>query len=339
MVSNFSDRLSRAMKLKNVSSRALSERMGGSPSHTYINRLSKGDALPKGSDVIALSKALGVSIDYLMRETGIEVSTPKFRTKGMGKKLSESIRQEALRKVEAYMEISEVLIERIPFNLNLDKSMFPERLAKEVRSAWNLAQMPIPNVARLLEDHGIVVVGVNADTKFDGESFWVNDKIPVVVYNKNNTHIERRRLTLLHEFGHIVYSGNDLENEEKLCHSFASALLLPPEVLVEQVGGRKGKVSGVIIRQLQDTYGISMDAVFYAMKDKGLVSESWYRHLNIRKNTDKEFKQYVEKSRYNEPESSRFLTLVFRALSSDLITYSKAKSLIGDEFSTLPELL
>ena len=48
------------------------------------------------------------------------------------------------------------------------------------------------------------------------------------------------------------------------------------------------------------------------------------------KNADPELKCEIEKSRYEEPLSQRFVRLVIRALDKSLITMSKAKVYLRD---------
>ena len=49
----------------------------------------------------------------------------------------------------------------------------------------------------------------------------------------------------------------------------------------------------------------------------------------IKKNQDERFKRLVTASRFQEKKPKRFVSLVFRAIASDIITTSKAASLLN----------
>ncbi|MBR8760585.1 hypothetical protein IX327_002011 [Porphyromonas levii] len=54
------------------------------------------------------------------------------------------------------------------------------------------------------------------------------------------------------------------------------------------------------------------------------ISEKSLKTYYMKKNSNSELKEKLEKSRYVEPTSNRFVRLINRALDSTLITASKA---------------
>lgn len=113
-----------------------------------------------------------------------------------------------------------------------------ERAALEIRKKWKLGNGPVPHLIELLEDNGFKIFEVDADEKFDGLSGFVEDiKIPVIAVLKNKD-LVRKRFTIAHELGHLLLDFSETEDKssEKLCHTFAGALLLPKDVMQEELG-------------------------------------------------------------------------------------------------------
>lgn len=94
----------------------------------------------------------------------------------------------------------------------------------------------------MLEDKGYKVIEVDALNAFDGFKADVGD-IKVIVLRKTNPNddIVRKRFTALHELAHHALRSPENMNEkeeEKLCHSFASALLYPAEMARKEMQKR-----------------------------------------------------------------------------------------------------
>lgn len=108
-----------------------------------------------------------------------------------------------------------------------------ENAAKELRKQWNLGYDPIPDVVKMLEDKGYLVIKVDASKDFDGMKAEVNNKKIVVLRQNYNGDVVRKRFTALHVLSHhaLVFSDELSEKEkEKLCHVFASVVLYPEEM-------------------------------------------------------------------------------------------------------------
>jgi Zn-dependent peptidase ImmA (M78 family) len=243
--------------------------------------------------------------------------------------------------VERYLEIEEIL--GTQNDGNLAKELIPAHslsnrydmieCAKRVRKSWELGNAPIANSQELLEAHGIKVLLTAAPNKFWGISGMVNDKTPVIVLNSNDCHVEHRRLTAFHELCHLLFNKYFAEEltvheKENLCNSFANEMLLPSEMLINLFSGKK-KIAIAELISLNINYGISVDAIVYKLKDLEIISEKRHRGFCIQKNTRPDFKKYIEDSRYKEEATTRFQAMVYRALAQQLISTSKAASLLG----------
>ena len=69
----------------------------------------------------------------------------------------------------------------------------------------------------------------------------------------------------------------------------------------------------------------------YKAKECGIIPEQRFRAFCIQKNRAKLFKALVERTLYHHEESTRFVSLVYKALSKELITISKAASLLNQD--------
>ncbi len=340
----FAKRLQQARIKDHLSLEKLSDKMNGFVTKQAISKYEKAKMMPNSTVLIALADALNVDLDYFFRPFSYELNQFKVSFR---KKSNTSVHdQKALEvqiqdQVERYLEIEDIL--GIQHDNNLPNDSKPSRplstpddmiaCAKNIRSAWGLGQAPIANTQEQLEAHGIKVLQTEAPENFWGVSGIVNDNIPVIVLNSNDTHIEHRRLTALHELCHLLfnqYFSDQLtqHEKEKLCNAFANEMLLPSEILQRQFSG-KIKISFEELRSLSINYGISIDAIIYKLKDMDIIGEKRYQDYCRRKNAIPAFKKRIEESRFKEATTTRFPTLVYRALAQQHITSTKAAHLLG----------
>lgn len=143
--------------------------------------------------------------------------------------------------VERYLEIEEILgkeKQSVPL-INCDLLSAPSQMreqANDLRKQWDLGNDAIGNVQDVLETHGVKVICIEAPKEFDGVSGIINVSDYVVVLNRCQEHVERRRFTAMHELGHLLFDNHfsdtlTLREREKLCDAFASEMLLPSNIL------------------------------------------------------------------------------------------------------------
>lgn len=343
-LNTFAKRLMQARLKAKLSMEKLSEKMDGIVTKQAISKYEKAMMMPSSTILIAMAEALNVDLDYFFRPFTFDLDQFKvsFRKKsdttvGDQKALEVQIQDE----LERYLEIEEIL--GFQHDGNLVKELIPTHplsnrhdmieCAKSVRKVWKLGNAPIANCQELLEAHGIKVLLTAAPNNFWGVSGMVNDKTPVIVLNSNDPHIEHRRLTAFHELCHLLYNSYFAEEltaheKENLCNSFANEMLLPSETLIKHFSG-KSKIAIAELVSLSINYGISIDAIVYKLKDLEIIGEKRYRGFCIQKSTRPDFKKYIEDSRYKEETTTRFQAMVYSALAQQLISTSKAASLLG----------
>lgn len=335
----FAARLKNARVMKGYSMDELVAAMGNYISKMAISKYEKCQLSPNSTILISLANALGQPVDYFFRPFTLQIDSVKFRKakSNLAKKQEESIKENIADLVERYINIEEICDCAVKFRSPFEKeiSTREETLfnANELRDYWNLGQDGIVNVIELLEDHGIKVMEVDAPESFDGLSSMVNDIYPVVVLNKNLSS-ERKRFTALHELGHLILSFAESvseKDEEKLCHLFASELLIPTKVFKELIGESRREISYQELRSVQLKFGISADALMYKAKECGIISEQKYKSFCIQKSKSEWLKSSFEKSLYPVEESTRLVRLVYKALSHELISVSKASGLLHQD--------
>jgi Zn-dependent peptidase ImmA (M78 family) len=204
-----------------------------------------------------------------------------------------------------------------------------EQAAIKVREAWNLCDNPIPNVLELLENKNIKIIQIEASVDFDGLQTWINEKIPVIVLNKGKLKSsDRIRFSAFHELGHLLLPLEGITEKlaEKYCHAFAGAMLFPKSAAIKEMGEKRTNISIQELGLIKKQYGISLQAIIYRLKDLSIISAyymSYYYKYIIQMGW-----KVVEPYEYEGKEkSNRFDQLLFRALSEELISLSKAAAL------------
>lgn len=338
----FAERLKSARMMNGLSLQELSDKLENRVSRQAIHKYENGEVIPDSEMLNFLCEALGVRPDYFTRETLIELCSISFRKiEKLPTKEQNSIIERTREVLERYIELEEIMGINKPFEqpemispITSEKDV--EKAAKSVREAWKLCDNPIPNVIELLEDKNIKVILLNAGDEFDGLQTWVNGKkIPVVVLNtgrlKSN---DRKRFSAFHELGHLLLplEGVPEKMAEKYCHTFAGAMLLSESAAKKEFGEKRNKISIQELGLIKQQYGISLQALIYRLCDLGIISayyKSYYYKYIIQMGWKVE-----EPYKYEGKEiSNRFDQLLFRALSEEMISLSKAASLDNKKLS------
>ena len=342
-----SQRLRQARILKKISMDQLASMIGNSVSKQAISKYEAGKMMPNSTVLVALATALDVEPGYFFRPFTFDLNEFKVSFRKKSDTTAKDVNALKVRiqdEVERYLEVEEILGKDKETVLQTDgEQLFsPAQMreqAKRLRDEWHLGYDAIGNVQDVLEEHGIKVICTEAPSGFDGVSGIVNDKAYIVVLNKNQNHVERRRFTTMHELGHLLFDKRfsptlTLREKEKLCDAFANEMLLP-SIVVQSVFSPGEKISTSEVRQLQVVYGISFDAIMHKLHDMGIITDSKYKTYCIRKNHDDAWKQFVEATYYQEGFSTKFETMVYAAAAKDLISTSKAASLLHSSISTV----
>ena len=334
-------RLKLARAAAGLSLRDVSARIDNRVSAQQIGKYERDEDVPGSGVLIALSHALGVSIDYLVGDQAMVLEGVEFRKKQItGKKEQAQIQAKALHLIERYLMVEGIL--GLP-SAEWDKpreAPFPvcqigeaDRAAQYLREHWNLGIDPIPHLVELLEDRGIKVLVVESEENIDGLAAQVRrsrgEPVPIIVIRRG-VHGERQRFNLAHELGHMVMDvqGDD-KFREKAAHRFAGAFLMPAEALWSNVGRHRSSIGWSELLALKQLFGASVQAITYRCGDMGIFPPSLtqslfreYSRLGFRTGPNYEPNHLIEE------RPGRFDRLCYRALAENAISEAKAAELL-----------
>jgi Zn-dependent peptidase ImmA (M78 family) len=336
MENTFGQRLVSARKMAGYSLQKLADLLGNIVTKQALNKYEQGKMLPDSNLLIKLSEVLDVSSDYFFTpiSKSIEFSNVDYRkySSKISKTDQTAIEEKSKNLLEKYLELEFILgLGGSPdyFNYpNVIKDQAGiEHAANKLREKWKLGLDPIPNVVAALEDKGYHIVEVEAPDKFDGLSAEVNGK-KVIVLNKNirNSDVVRRRFTALHELAHhsLKFSENLSHREtEKLCQSFAGAVLYPKEMAIQELLTKRLHFYEQELVLIKEKWGIAISAIFRRALQLGIISDYVYKSLNI--DLRSKHLHINEPGQYLSKESpERFERLIYLALAKELISVNEA---------------
>jgi len=341
-----SDRIKLARRKAGLSLRDLAAAMNDRVTAQAIGKYERNEDIPSSGVLIALAKALKVSVGYLMDTQGIVLTGVEFRTKASTTASDRAnVETEVLEWIERYLQIEHVLelessVWQCPIlpPRQLREVADAELLAAEVRELWSLGIDPIPNMTELLEEKGLKVLIVSLPERVSGFTCMVgrgkdNPGLPVIVVNKEFS-LERRRLTLAHELAHRLIDTNSLsdKDEEKAATLFAGAFLMPKEHLLREVGKQRNALGYQELIYLKRLYRVSGAALLMRLRQLGVISEPilTYAFQTIARGWRTQEPEELEPSseRGTRERALRFQRLCYRALAEDFVSLSKAAELL-----------
>jgi Zn-dependent peptidase ImmA (M78 family)/DNA-binding XRE family transcriptional regulator len=333
------DRILLARRKKGLSLRDLAAALDGMVSAQALGKYERGEMAPGSRVLLALTRVLDVSLNYLMAPQQARLGSIEFRKKAKtSAKDRARVESEVLETVERYLQIEKILglsseYWEQPFEPeHITCSEKAEGVASRVRVAWDLGLVPIRNLIEVLEEKGIKVLLLPLPLDVSGLTCIVHrddePDVPVIVVNQNYP-LERRRYTLAHELGHrLMVCAEDIA--EKAPNRFAGAFLMPADQLIKEVGVGRNSVSYREIMELKRLFRVSASALWVRFYQLGVIDQNTYQYA---------FRTFARTWRSTEPEPlearqqkfervQRFKRLCLRALAEGLISLAKASELL-----------
>lgn len=328
--------------MRKMSVAQLSERTEGQVSINQISRLEKNVVYPSSSVLISIARALNLRVDYFFRTNTVNIDHVEFRKrKSFGRKETDALREDVRDRVERYLEIESLLGLDCPSfkgcQYKVQTSDDVIRAAKSIKKEWQLGEDGISNVIEVVEDHGVIVIEVQVEDKFDGMGGFVSGR-PFIVVNNMSTS-ERKRFTTLHELAHLVLDIAEGIDAERMCNDFANEMLMSKEEFISKIGDKRKDISLEELRDIQRHYGISPDALMTKAHNLGVISDNRYKTFNVKKNMHKDFGHKVREGLYAAETSFRFERLVFKAIACNIISESKGAALLNTQLSEIKSQL
>jgi Zn-dependent peptidase ImmA (M78 family)/transcriptional regulator with XRE-family HTH domain len=252
-----------------------------------LSKYELGQSTPNALVLRDLATILGVKTDYFFTESSVAIEWQAFRKKAsISQNRVNQIKSMATQAVEHFLSVENTC------GIDAKKSELPEyrqlvdlgeaeTVAKDLRALWKLDDLSIKSLAELLESKGIVLVPLaSAINDVDGLVGTLSGQRKIIVYCEEKT-VDRTRLTIAHELGHLLLGNDDPKLNEKLANRFAGAFLAPAEMLRRDMGNSRISFSIPELCLLKEKYGISIQALTYRAKDLGILTESAYKSMFI----------------------------------------------------------
>ena len=332
--------------------RSLAEQLTPRVTAQAISKYEAGKMLPSSAVLVALGKALDVSLDFLMSAQVETLDGLEFR-KHCKASARDRAKAEAILidNLERYLAIEEILDMSATVDWvegrRCDSVATEARIdtkADELRDAWSLGTDPILSLCELLEDKGIKVVVDDLPESISGLACHVlrgGKPIAEAVVVSNRINVERKRFTLAHELAHRIIraTGNQEIPLEKAMNRFAGAFLVPGQRLLEEAGADRRRVTYYEIVRLKHTYGVSMATMLMRLGQVGVLHPASIQQA---------FATFARPWRKMEPEPirpdhgfaafekpRRFKRLVARAAGEGLISTVRAAALLHQSLDSV----
>jgi Zn-dependent peptidase ImmA (M78 family)/DNA-binding XRE family transcriptional regulator len=251
------------------------------------------DSAPDTTAILALSTTLRVSSGWFYKPVNSELSYPFFRS--MKTELNRARDQLAAR-LTFLDAIHEALVERVEFpdldipdlmgsqDFRLLRNEEIDRIARQAREFWSLADDPIDDLLLVIENAGVIVgEDIVNSAKLDGVSSWSTRGAPLILLAKDKNVGVRRRFDAAHELGHLILhrglNAKDFEANFRLIEeqamSFAGAFLLPASSFSSDI--RDTSLDELADKKLK--WRVSIGAMIKRLEFLNLISSDYARNL------------------------------------------------------------
>lgn len=336
-------RLKRSREALGMSLRDLEAAIQGQVSAQAIGKYERNEMMPGSTILLALSKALEVTPEYLLSERKIELTGVDFRkAPNAGVKEERAVEASILDQVERYLELEALLpgVEQRRHDsadaaFEIASIEDAELAGDALRRLWDLGIDPIPSMAELLEDKGVKVIALDLPETVSGSKALVQrpneHDVPVIVVNQNHNG-ERQRFTLAHELAHLVlrFSGLSDAEQEKAADRFAGAFLMAKDMVMRVLGSHRTSISIGELAELKKIFRVSIASLVVRCAQLGILSKAAYGRLWGQIKRQGWNSQASTEPNGLEPEvPQRMERLCLRAVSEGAISEARAAELLN----------
>ncbi len=306
-----------------------------------ISKYERDEMTPSTDVLLVLAKALGVRVEYFFRQHDVVLEEVSYRKHpDLPEKEKKRILADARDQLERWLALEEFIPTRwsvefhmpagLPAKVNSLDAV--ENVAAAVRAAWKLGHAAIPDLVDTLEFHGIKVftTALDGDRKFDGLSANADGKPVIIIVGGKHAPGDRQRFTLAHELGHLILKGRVARSvdEEKACHRFAGALLIPKDAVIKLLGRGRSWIEPRELQLAKEEWGLSMAGLVLRARDVGVITRNTagqiWKHFQ-----ENGWDKREPDPQYEREKSRGFEQLVYRALAEDKVSESKAAEILG----------
>ena len=156
----------------------------------------------------------------------------------------------------------------------------PGKIAMKVKQRWNVQDVVVDNVTKIIEEQGIVIIPMAFGTeRVDSRSMITDDGYPIIFINKTLLG-DRMRFSLAYELGQLtmhtfsqVPIERDISNE---ANAFAAEFLLPAKEIKKDL---ENGITIPLLADLKKKWKVSMISLLYRADDLGYLTPNQKRYL------------------------------------------------------------
>lgn len=288
-------RLTEARKSRGVTQEDAAKHIGCSRP-TFI-AIEKGTRLPKAEEIVKLASLYGRKVNDVVRPgEPMGDLQPHLRAVAQQMKENDAGIAEAISALQKFAEDYHRLerLLNVPLRMNYPPEVqlgrgnvnaLAEDVATQERHRLGLGDQPVVHVRSLLEaEVGLRIVYEDLPSKIAGMFGFSSDLGGVIAVNRKHPP-QRRRATLLHEYGHLLtdrfkpgidylrFSGRKPANE-RFAESFSMAFLIPATSVrrrFNQIVNDSGDFQIADLCRLSHFYDASVEAMTLRLEGLGLI--------------------------------------------------------------------
>ncbi len=266
---------------RGMTARDLADAMG--VSNSLLSMMERGTRTASDETIASLSRVLRLNSTFFTRTDRVYPSNLHWRK-------SAKAGPRYVAAAEAEMNVHRLTAEQLLRSIQVTAKPLPSidveehdsaaAIARTLRQLWKVSKGPILALYELIERNGVLVCLCDFESPdIDGRSMYTKDKQPILFVNRNSP-MDRQRLTVAHELGHLVMHTNypvsrdrDVEAEAM---EFASEFLMPSAELRPQLSG---PIKVELLADLKRYWRVSMQAILYRTRTERLITDTNWRRM------------------------------------------------------------
>lgn len=275
-------------------------------SRPVLIAIEKGTRPPKAEEIVKLASLYGRQVHELLRpgepivDLQPHLRAAAQRVEAETPELLQAI-SDLQRFAEDYRRLEEImnapLKRNYPAEVRLGRQVNVSGLAEDVavqeRQRLGLGDQPVIDFRNVLETEiGLRIIYASLPSPIAGMFAYVGDFGGVIAVNRKHPP-ERRRATMLHEYGHLIvdrhkpgidYLASPAKKpaNERFAESFAMAFLIPATSVrrrFNEVVNATGDFQIADLCRLSHLYFVSLEAMTLRLEGMGLIPQGTREHL------------------------------------------------------------
>jgi transcriptional regulator with XRE-family HTH domain len=328
---HFGERLKAARKIKGWSLQDLANQTANSITKQALSKYEADVMHPSRKILLLLSAALGVKPGYFEGQPALKLPAFEFPRKGhVPSKQIDSIKEKVKSVLERYLQAESLLNMTVRFSNPLKTfpvadEMAAAAIAVKLLDKWDLGRGPVHNIAGMLEEKGVRVIEVDAPVTFDALGAWI-DRMPLIVLHQDRA-ADIKRYHALYEVGQLLLTVTEGADKDRICQTFAAAMLLPGDTLESLLGNRRTAIAPGELMCIKEQYGLPMQVI---------MRHAIFKEIIDRKETSAFFKMIADNKdeaglgQYTGQEKpGRFERMIRRLMAEEVIPANKAEAITG----------